>query len=144
MHMGNIFHDGRNYLKCGAVRVANALPLWNTPSMSEQVSYGGVVPEFDKADRLRRALRHAGFEGAEMAKILGVTPRTVSNYLTGRHEPSRATVVAWALATGVDLTWLETGQAPTEPSGPAEDGGTPPGTRTLNPLIKSQLLCQLS
>ncbi len=22
--------------------------------------------------------------------------------------------------------------------------GTPPGTRTLNPLIKSQLLCQLS
>ena len=78
-------------------------------------------------------------EGADMAKVLSVTPRTVSNYVTGKSTPSRATIVAWALATGVSLTWLETGQAPAEP-GPDEGIGTPPGTRTLNPLINTRRL----
>ena len=47
---------------------------------------------------------------------------------------------------GTSAAWSEN-KTPPPPAGAGKDGvfvGAPPGTRTRNPLIKSQLLCQLS
>jgi len=80
--------------------------------MTLQVGVGtGVVPEWEKRHRLIRAREWAGLEQAELARELGVSRNTVSNAERGRSEPRRSLVMAWAMRTGVDLRWLETGQA---------------------------------
>ncbi len=75
--------------------------------------------EFDKADRLRRALRVADVSSNDMADYLGVSRNSVSAWINGRTEPSTQTTRLWALRTGVPYMWLETGEAPNEP-GPLE------------------------
>lgn len=104
--------------------------------MSTQVEVGAVL-EPTRGDRMRMALRHADVGVQEMADYLDVSRTSVSNWINDRRKPSRQTTRLWALRCGVDVTWLDTGRAPTMPSGP-DEAGTPPGTRTLNPLIKSQ------
>lgn len=78
----------------------------------------GVVPEITTGDRLRISLRHASIAVQEMAEYLGVSRTSVSNWLGDRVQPSKQTLRLWAFRCGVPLVWLETGQAPTEPSGP--------------------------
>lgn len=75
------------------------------------MTISSVVPEFDLGDRLGKALRVAHISNQDMADYLGVSRNTVSNYINGRGEPKRATLLLWALRTGVSLTWLQTGQA---------------------------------
>lgn len=41
-----------------------------------------------------------------MANLLGLSLRSVNRYEVGALEPKRQTVLAWALATGVDPEWL--------------------------------------
>jgi transcriptional regulator with XRE-family HTH domain len=88
--------------------------------MSEQPTSAGV-PEWDLADRMRKALRTADVGVQEMAEYLGVGRNTVSTWINGRIIPSRQSVRLWALRTGVPFEWLETGQAP--------DGGPTPDSR---------------
>jgi transcriptional regulator with XRE-family HTH domain len=65
-----------------------------------------VVPEWDLADRMRKALRQGGVSSMAMADHLGVTRQTVSTWLNGRHRPSTAALRVWASLTGVDFAWL--------------------------------------
>lgn len=67
---------------------------------------------FDKADRLRRALRVSGISVNDMADYLEVSRNTVTTWINGRHEPRRRDLAAFALRTGFPLEWLETGNAP--------------------------------
>lgn len=78
------------------------------------------MPEWDIADRLAKALRHADVDKHEMADYLGVHRNTVSAYVNGRTSVDKRTLRLWAMRCGVDLGWLETGKAP-RPGGP--DGG---------------------
>ncbi len=78
------------------------------------------VPTWTLGDRMRKALRHADISVGAMAVDLGVNPATVGRWLSDRTPVKRQTLKVWALTCGVDLEWLETGQAPNE-SGP--DGG---------------------
>lgn len=75
--------------------------------MSEQPE--AVVPEWDLADRMRKALRHADIGVAEMADYLGVSRRSVSNWINGSVEPSLQTLRLWSLRTGVPLEWVLAG-----------------------------------
>lgn len=86
----------------------------------------GNVPQFDKADRLGKALEHGAVSVQTMADELGVSRGTISNYLHRRTDPSRSTLIVWALRTGVPLTWLENGIDPTQPTG-GPDGDLLPG-----------------
>ncbi len=74
-----------------------------------------VVPQWTISDRLRKARENAGFDQGELARRMDVSRRTVSTYETG-NAPKRLVLRAWALATGVSLTWIETGQAPSGPT----------------------------
>ncbi|WP_328664055.1 helix-turn-helix domain-containing protein [Nocardia salmonicida] len=66
----------------------------------------------------------------EFARSLGVTTSTVQRAESGSTQPRRTTLMAWSMATGVNLEWLETGQAPR----PADEG---PDTNSLLPHLDS-------
>jgi transcriptional regulator with XRE-family HTH domain len=78
----------------------------------------GLVPEWDLADRMRKAMRAADVGVQEMADYLGVSRNAVGTWINGRIEPRTQTVRLWALRTGVPYTWLSTGAV-----GPEGDGG---------------------
>lgn len=104
--------------------------------MSQQRDDIGGVPEWDLADRLRKALREANRrEGSdlsveELAEELGYSRQSVGNWMAGRAEPRRAVILQWAIRTGVDAGWLETGEAPSAgrpDGGPGETADTSRG-----------------
>lgn len=66
------------------------------------------------------ARMHAGMEQAELAEVTGLSRNTIGNYERGKVAPRRAVLISIAMATGVDLGWLETGETP---AGPGTDGG---------------------
>ena len=73
----------------------------------------GRIPTFTRGDRFRRARLDAGHTNVErFADLLGVGRALISSVESERHEPRRIVVRAWAQATGVNQTWLETGEAP--------------------------------
>lgn len=56
---------------------------------------------------------------SQIGVALGIHRNTVSNYLAGRSPIDRRTIVAWALACGVPVAWLESGSSPND--GPRDD-----------------------
>lgn len=72
----------------------------------------GTIPAFSRGDRLRKARELTNLSIAEFADRLGVSPKTVGNAELDRVKVRTITLRAWALATGVPLEWLETGEAP--------------------------------
>lgn len=59
------------------------------------------VPQWDIADRMRKALRHAGISVQEMADYLDVSRNAVSTWINGRIAPSTQTQRLWAIRCGV-------------------------------------------
>ena len=76
----------------------------------------GSVPEWDTADRMRKAMRTADVGVQEMADYLGVGRSTVSTWINGRIAPGKQTLRLWALRCGVDYAWL-TGAVPARQEG---------------------------
>lgn len=89
-----------------AHRLAESSAPCEALRMSEQPATPPDIPTWDVADRMRKALRHAGVGVAEMADYLGVDRSTVSTWINGRIAPSGQTLRLWAIRTGVDLGWL--------------------------------------
>lgn len=79
---------------------------------------GLLIPDWDLADRLNKALKVAGMSVQEMADYLGVHRNTVSAWINDRTPPDTRTIRLWAMRTGVPFEWLRDG---TEPSGPPPD-----------------------
>lgn len=82
----------------------------------------GHVPQWDIADRMRKALRDKGIAVQEMADYLDVGRNTVSNWINGHTNPPGASVRLWAMRCGVPFEWLRDG---VETSEPTPDGGVP-------------------
>ena len=70
------------------------------------------IPEFTQADRLRKSRELTGLNSYDFAEKVGVSQKSINNAESGRTQPRKILLNAWALATGVPLEWLETGQAP--------------------------------
>lgn len=71
-----------------------------------QVTVHGTVPIWTTPDRLRKAREVAGLSQTELGEATGMSRRSVAGYEGGEREPRRHHLIAWALATGVDLDWL--------------------------------------
>lgn len=69
------------------------------------------IPTFTLGDRLRKALDVSGLTAQDMAEVQDVTPSTISRWLRDRSPIRRSHLTLWAIATGVNLAWLETGTA---------------------------------
>jgi transcriptional regulator with XRE-family HTH domain len=78
----------------------------------------GVVPAINLPQRLRLAREHAGLDQNELAERIGLSRTSVSSSELGRSTPRKIVLKTWALATGVSLAWIETGNAPASPDGP--------------------------
>ena len=76
------------------------------------MSHGSVVPELiiTKGMRLQSARKHAGITQESMADMLGCARRTITRWETEQGAPP-AVVMAYSVATDVNLGWLETGTA---------------------------------
>jgi transcriptional regulator with XRE-family HTH domain len=102
-----------------------------------------VIPTLTLGWRLQMALRHGGVTRDAMADYLGVSPSTISRWNGDKGEaPKRAYLAMWAMYTGVDRDWLETGEGspagPTSPV-PPNEGPKKPSTDALDKLTKSKL-----
>lgn len=84
----------------------------------------GRVPTWDRADRLRKAMRDSGTSVHAMADFLQVNRNTVSRYTNGHADPSQATLIAWSIMTGVSLEWLRDG-TPGDELGPPRRARAP-------------------
>jgi len=74
----------------------------------------GRVPEWDLADKMRKALREAEIGVGEMADYLGVARNTVGSWINGHQDPTKQTLRLWVLKTGVSYEWL-TGEPDDDP-----------------------------
>jgi len=83
----------------------------------------GYVPDIEVRHRLYIARDLAKLEKGELADLIGVSRNTIGNYEGGDTTHMRKIVLKqWALACGVSLDWIMTGESPHE---------TPPnGTHT--------------
>ena len=52
------------------------------------------------------ALEYSSVTINEMARELGASRTTISNYLHGRTQPRRSDLITWALRCGVPFDWL--------------------------------------
>lgn len=91
------------------VSLPRSRPSCNAQYMSEQTN-SSPDPQWDVADRMRKALRTGDVGVQEMADYLGVARNTVSTWINGRITPSKQTLRLWSLRCGVRYEWL-TGDA---------------------------------
>ena len=92
----------------------------------------GIVPQFTQSDRLRKAREVTGLDQGQFAEVAGISRQTVSNYESGAREPRGLYLRAWAEASGVNLLWLETGEAPSDDDSD-EASGTDVRSKGLEP-----------
>ena len=78
----------------------------------------GAIPVFTRSDFLRKAREHAGLSQSELAELTGISRRTISRNEGGDVTLRRPQMIAWAMATGVSLEWLETGTERPRPDSP--------------------------
>lgn len=96
--------------------------------MSEQRDPSGLA--FDLVDRLHKALRIGRCKPGEMKVVLGVSPATMTNYLSGKHRPKDGMLRQWAFRCQVPFDWLAYGIESTETGPEGGDYGLPDGTRS--------------
>jgi transcriptional regulator with XRE-family HTH domain len=78
----------------------------------------GQIPPVTLGWRMQIALGWAGVSVQEMADDLGMSRNALSRWINDRGTPPRAAFLKqWALRTGVDYNWLNTGEEPTNPTG---------------------------
>lgn len=82
------------------------------------LTIAGVVPTWTLADRLRKARETRGLTQTELGELTGISRRAMSRYESGETTPRRPHVIAWAMATGVALTWLEEQECAVRDSNP--------------------------
>lgn len=94
----------------------------------------GVVPTIEIRHRLRIAREFAGYERDELADAIEVSRNTIGNAESGRSKPRKIMINAWALACGVPVSWIMTG----------EHGGDGPGPSSGLGIIRTERLLESS
>lgn len=82
------------------------------------------IPVLTLGWRLKMAL--GDMKAGDMAELLGVDRSTVSRWMADRGAPPRRVYVRqWAMATGVDVEWLERGTTKPQPDGGPAGASSP-------------------
>lgn len=84
------------------------------------------TPEFDLADRCRKARTVADLSQQELADRTGISVRTITRYeKRATSNPSKLVLRQWAFACGVDYDWLRTGLIASGPEGLSDQDESP-------------------
>lgn len=86
----------------------------------------GHIPPSRLPYRLLIARLEAGLKQEELAALMGCGRTVISNAEKGKGPVRKIVLNAWALATGVPISWLENGIGGWEPP-PADDDVRPEG-----------------
>lgn len=78
----------------------------------------GRCPPIELRHRLRIAREWAGYDQGQLADTIGISRNSVGNAETGRVAVRKIVLNAWAMACGVPVTWLITGQPPADNDDP--------------------------
>lgn len=81
----------------------------------------GSIPQWNMADRLRKARESAQLEQSDLVEVTGLSRTTISAYENGHVAPRKSNLRLWAMATGVPVSWLENGDTPRGPNRPPRD-----------------------
>lgn len=77
------------------------------------------IPELTLGWRLKMSL--GDITRDEIAQVMDVAPTTISRWMADKGAPpKRPYLIQWALATGVPVEWLQTGDVPGGPTDPGE------------------------
>lgn len=93
----------------------------------------GQVPDFQMRHRLQLAREHAGYDRDQLATAMEVSRNSIYNAESGRVTPRKIMLNAWALACGVPVDWIITGQPPQNGGGPTSGLGIISDTRSVTP-----------
>jgi transcriptional regulator with XRE-family HTH domain len=93
------------------------------------------VPQFEMRHRMELAMEYGNVSVAEMAKELGVSRTTISNFLHGRTIPRRGNLIVWSVTCGVPLDWLIDGDVPEPVATPEPEA---PKTRKPSKRARTQ------
>ncbi|MCV7226102.1 helix-turn-helix domain-containing protein [Mycolicibacterium komossense] len=98
--------------------------------MTSAVFEQGNIPPSRQPYRLLIARLEAGLQQQELADMMGVGRTVISNAEKGKGPVRKIYLNAWALATGVPISWLETGDGgwypPEDPDSVRPKGFEPP------------------
>jgi len=83
----------------------------------------GNVPPIEVRHRLRIAREYAGYDQEQLAKIIGISRNSVTNAEKGKVTARKVVLNAWAIACGVPLSWILTGNGPDGGDGPSSGLG---------------------
>ncbi|MBF0808850.1 XRE family transcriptional regulator [Rothia nasimurium] len=93
----------------------------------------GRVPASRLRYRLLQAREEAELDQGQLSEKIGVSRTSISAAETGKSKPRRSTLILWAMATGVDLDWLLTGETKKAPSQDGERASMECARRDSNP-----------
>lgn len=68
------------------------------------------IPVWTQGDRLTKARETARLSQEELAHLTGLSRQTISNYERDAVVQRRSGLNLWAMATGVPVEWLVTGE----------------------------------
>ncbi|WP_082909570.1 helix-turn-helix domain-containing protein [Mycolicibacterium iranicum] len=90
----------------------------------------GHIPPIRLEYRLLLARLEAGLTAQELADRMGCSRDVVSRAENGKSKPRKMVMNAWALATGVPVSWLRDGvgdmNPPDDPDAARPEGFEPP------------------
>lgn len=104
---------------------------------------GGHIPPIRMEYRLLLARLEAGLTAQELAERMGVGRDVVSRAENGKSKPRKIVLNAWALATGVPISWLRDGvgqMSPPDDHDPARPKGFEPPTFWL--AVEDAVICE--
>lgn len=83
----------------------------------------GQIPQFEMRHRLQLAREFAGLDRQQLADRMEISRNSVLNAETGRTTPRKLVLNAWAMACGVPVSWLISGEQPGPGPGPTSGLG---------------------
>ena len=83
----------------------------------------GNIPPIEIRHRLRIAREYAGYDQEQLAKVIGISRNSVTNAEKGKVTARKVVLNAWAIACGVPLSWILTGEPPAGDPGPSSGLG---------------------
>ncbi len=72
----------------------------------------GQCPPIEARHRLRIAREYASYDQSALAETIGVSRNTITNVEKGNVGIRKIVLNAWAMACGVPVDWITTGEPP--------------------------------